>query len=81
MPGDLPEAGLDVERRIPGAARRVEAVRLARLPIGEGGVDETRIRHAVEELVAADPFGAPALRQQAPARRPLDLGERRGVVG
>ena len=61
--GDFADAGLDVERRIPRPARGVEAVGLARLPIGEGSVDETRIRHTMEELVATDPFGSALLRQ------------------
>ena len=53
----------------------------ARLPIGEGGVDEIRIRNAVNELAAADPLGSSPLRQQALAGRPFDFGERGGVLG
>ena len=79
--GDFADAGLDIERRVPGAARRIEAVGFARLPIGEGGVDETRIRHAVNELAPPDPLRSSLLRQQAMAGRPFDFGERRGVLG
>ena len=81
MMGDLADARLDIERRVPGAAGRVEAVGLPRLPIGEGGVDETRIGNAVNELPAADPLCPSALRQQAIAGRPFDFRERRGILG
>jgi hypothetical protein len=79
--GDLAQAALDIERGIPGAAGCIEAVGFARLPIGEGGVDETRVSHGVNELAAADPLHSSALRQQAIAGRPFDFGERGGVLG
>src|SRR6202042_2638024 len=60
--GDLADAGLDVERRVPGAAGCIEAVGFAWLPIGEGCVDEARIGHAVNELAAADPLRSMLLR-------------------
>ena len=79
--GDLAQAGLDIERRIPGAMGCIEAIGFTRLPIGEGGVDEACVGNAVNELAAADPLRSSALRQQAIAGRPFDFGERRGVLG
>ena len=79
--GDLTQAGLDIERGVPGAMGCIEAVGLARLPVGEGGVDETRIGHAVNEFSPPDALRSSALRQQAIAGRPFDFGERRGVLG
>ena len=63
MKGDLAHAGLDVECRVPGAAGCVEAVGLARLPIGEGGVDEIPVQHAVNELATANSLRSALLRQ------------------
>src|ERR1700689_2333437 len=79
--GDLAQAGLDIERRVPGAMGCVEAIGFARLPIGEGGVDEARIGHAVNELAAEDPLRSSALRQQGVCGPPFDFGEARGVPG
>ena len=81
MMGDLAQTGLDIERRGPGAMGCIEAIGLARLSIGEGGVDEAGIGHAVNELAAADPLRSSALRQQAIAGRPFDFSERRSVLG
>ena len=63
------------------APRAIESVHLARLPIGEGGVDKIRVRHAVDELAAVDSLRSALLGEQALAGRPLDLGERGGVGG
>ena len=79
--GDLAQAGLDIERRIPGAMGCIEAIGFARLPIGERGVDEACVGNAVNELAAANPLRSALLRQQAIAGRPFDFGERRSVVG
>ena len=54
MVGDFGHAGRNVERRIPGSARRVEAIGLQGLRIGERCVDECRVRNAVDELIAVD---------------------------
>ncbi len=79
--GDFAHAGLDLERRVPGAARGVEPVRLARLGIGEGGVDERRVGNPVDELVPADAFRPALLGDEAGAGRALDFRQRLDLIG
>ena len=74
--GDFGDAGLRGESGVPGApAGTVEAVQLPRPPIGKGGIDEVGVRQGDDELAGADGVAAVALRQQATARRSLDLGQ------
>jgi hypothetical protein len=74
---NLGHARLEVERGIPcPALGAAEPAGLARLGIGERGIDEVGVGVAEHQLVGLDVTRAARLGKEAVARCTLDLGER-----
>jgi len=75
---DFGDAGFNAKRCIPCAAVcRVKAQRLSRFRIGEAGVDEAGMGHAMNELCGAERTQPAFLGDQAPAGRSFNLGKQR----
>jgi hypothetical protein len=74
---DLSQAGFDVKSCIPSATiSPVESIRFARLGVGEGSVDEVRVRDAVDQFMRSHLTCSTSLRNPSGARGTFDLAQR-----
>ena len=79
---DFGNTGFNRQRCIPCAAvRGVETHRLTWFGIGEAGIDEAGMGHAVNQFFGAECAKSAFLGNQPPAGRAFDLGEQRQLIG